>query len=277
MMRTTIALRLYAWLLIGCCTLSAPRASSQDLGNKQALLGQARQSYYNLRDRGLASFQCSTTPNWEVLLHDELKSNPDGASAAIKTLSQIRFTTSLAADNSVKLTHNDLPGQSQHMMDALRQIYGGMEQMTSGFFDTWKLFMLSPPFPEVGSQYHLEPLGSQYRLTYKDGPADVVTTMSRDFAITNLQVTTPDFNSSIQPTFTRTSQGWRLNGYEASYQSQKPEEATHLKVLMDYQDIEGLAILKNLYLSGSYGGSPFAVELAFSGCQVTKKQSTALR
>ncbi|HLW55036.1 MAG TPA: hypothetical protein VKW06_19550 [Candidatus Angelobacter sp.] len=252
------------------CSFLLPALSAQDLPNKKALVGQARDSYYNLRSQGLSSFECSITPNWQLLLQDQRKQDPAATDTAIQTLNQLRFVTTLAADDSVKLTHNDLPGQSEQMMAALKQIFGGMEQMTSGFFDTWKLFMVSRPFPDVDSQYLMESLGQQYRLSYKDGNADVVTTMARDFSISDLKVTTPDFNSSLQPTFTRTPRGWRLSGYEASYQSQKPEEATHLKVFVDYQDVQGLSVLQKLSLSGSYGGAPFAIELAFSACRVTK-------
>ncbi len=270
-MRRMSAIRLCVSLLICCWALIPALSWAQDLGNKQAILSQARQSYYNLRNEGLASFQCSVTPNWENLLQNERKQNPEGADAAIKTLSQLRFVTSLAADNSVKLTHNELSGQNKEMMDALRQIYEGMEQMASGFFDTWKLFMVGPPFPEVNSQYQLEEVGPQYRLTYKEDNADVVTTMDHNFSIANLKVTSPQFDSSIQPTFTRTTKGLVLRGYNASYQSQKPEEATQLKVLIDYQEVGGFQMLQKLNLSGTYGGAPFSVELAFSDCQVKTK------
>lgn len=281
-MRKITAIRFYLALFIACCVTAPARLSAQDMANKQVILDQARQSYYNLRSEGLASFQCGVTPNWELLLAKERKQDPAAADAAIKVLNQLHFNTSLAPDGTVKVTHNDLSGQNQQMMDALKQIYSGMEQMASGFFDTWKVFMLSPPLPEANSHYSLESVGSQYRLSYKDGTADVVTTMGRDFTVTNLQVTTPEFNSSIQPAFARTPKGLRLSAYEASYQSQKPEEATQLKVSMDYQEVDGLSMLRKLNLSGTYGGSPFAVELAFSGCQVTKsevakKQTTAAR
>jgi len=270
-MKRMSMVRLWLSFLFCCCALIPALAPAQDVPNKQAVLGQARDAYYNLRNQGLASFQCDVTPNWELLLQNERKQNPAGADTAIQTLSQIHFTTSLAADNTVKVTHNNLPGQSEDMMKALSQIYGGMEQMASGFFDTWKLFMLSAPFPEVTSEYQLQSLPTQYQLSYKEGTTDVVTTMSRDFAISNMQINNSEFTSSIQPTFTRTAQGLRLNGYEASYQSAKAEETTHLRVSIDYQDVNGLSMLQKLSLSGSYGGAPFAIELGFSGCQVTKK------
>lgn len=263
--------RKFCLVFVAGCILLPSLSHAQAVANKQAVLSQARRAYYNLRTEGLASFQCSVTPNWEMLLQKEREQNPEGAEQAIKTLNQLQFTLNLAPDSSVKLTHNDLEGQSEEMMKALKQIYEGMEQMASGFFDTWKLFMLSPPFPEVDSQYDLVSTGSQYRLSYKEGTTtDVVTTMSRDFAINNMKVTTAEFDSGIQPTFTTTPKGLLLSAYEADYQSQKPDEATHLKVHIDYNVVDGIQMLQKLSLSGTYGDTPFNVELGFSDCKVTK-------
>lgn len=270
----------FAWCAVSALfggLLLSSMAVAQDVNDKQAVLDQARQSYYNLRAHGLATVQCEIKPNWELLLENEKKQDKQAFDLALKTLSQLRFNAALAADDSVKVTHNELTGQNAKMAEALSQIYGGMEQMTSGFFDTWKLFMLNPPFPDIKSQYRLESVGQQFRLTYKEGAADVVTTMDHNYAISNLQVTTPEFNSVILPTFTRTPNGWRLSAYQAAYKSQKPEESTQLKVSVDYQDVDGLSMVQKLNLSGSYGGSPFAIELAFSGCQVTRTRSSAHR
>jgi hypothetical protein len=251
------------WIsFVFCVAVLSSLCPAQAVANKQSLLSRARQSYYNLRTEGLATFQCSIAPNWQLLLQKELEQNPDEANQAITTLSRLQFTVTLSANGVVKLAHNELTDENEKMMTALGQIYGGMEQMTSGFFDTWKLFMLSPPFPEVSSEYELQARGPQYLLTYRDGTADVATTMGRDFAISSMKITTAEFDSSIQPAFT---------DYEATYNSQKPEEATKLKVHMDYQPVNGLQMLSKLNLSGSYGGAPFAVELAFYGCKVTKK------
>lgn len=259
--------------LVAGCILLPCLARGQAVANKQAVLSQARRAYYNLRTEGLQSFECGITPNWEMLLQKEHEQNPEGVEQAIKTLSQLQFTLNLAADSSVKLTHNTLEGQSEQMMDALKQIYEGMEQMASGFFDTWKLFMLAPPFPEVDSQYDLTATGSEYRLSYKeDTTTDVVTTMSRDFAINNMKITTSEFDSAIQPAFATTPKGLILSSYEAVYQSQKPEESTHLKVHIGYNVVDGIQVPQKLSLSGSYGGAPFNVELGFSDCKVTKKQ-----
>jgi hypothetical protein len=41
-------------------------------------------------------------------------------------------------------------------------------------------------------------------------------------------------------------------------------------VQIGYQEVERLLLVQKLNLSGSYGGSPFAIELAFSDCKVTR-------
>jgi hypothetical protein len=271
-MKKLSAVRLCVFLLL-CCSLfsGAVCAQAVDAATRQSLVTQARHAYYNLRAEGLDSFECTVTPDWELLLRAERQQNPEGADAAIKTLRQLQFITRLSSDSSVKLTHNDLTGQSSEMMTALRQIYSGMEQMASGFFDTWKVFMLSPPFPAAASEYQLERVGPRYRLSYKEDSANVVTSMEKDFVINEMRISTPEFDSTIHPDFARTTQGFVLNGYEADYQSQKPEETTHLKVHMDYQEVAGLQMLKKLSLAGTYGGSNFAIDLAFDGCKVTKK------
>ncbi|HWG22320.1 MAG TPA: hypothetical protein VG225_17480 [Terracidiphilus sp.] len=266
-------------ILMGYAAVSTQAAaqaspSSRPVTDKQAVLRAATASYYNLRNEGLVSFQCDMAPNWEAELEDERKQDPEGTDAVLKTLNQLRFTVNLAADDTVKLTHNEITGQTQRMMDALSQIYGGMEQLTSGFFDTWKLFMVTSPFPAVNSEYALNDLGPRYRLTYeeKGSGSDVATMMGHDFAITTMQVTTADFDSSIQPTFGNTAKGYLFMSYVADYRSQKAEETTHLDVKMDYQQVDGLQMPQHLHLAGTYGGSPFKAEMTFSGCQVTKKQ-----
>jgi hypothetical protein len=125
----------------------------------------------------------------------------------------------------------------------------------------------------VSSKYTLESIGSQYRLFSRENAADVVTTMSKAFAICNLKVTTAAFDSSIQPSFTATPKGLVLSSYTASYKSQKPEETTQLKVSLADQAVSGMQMLQKLNLSGTYVGALFAVELTFSGCQVTKNKS----
>lgn len=268
------AVGIFCVSLLAMCLAIPVLSLAQTVANKQSVINQARQSYYNVRGEGLLGFECSLTPNWELLLQQQSQQNPEAADAALKALSNLHFMASLASGNTVKLTHNDLAGQSEKMRNALKDVYGSMEQLTSGFFDVWNMFTLDAPFPEANSDYRLEAAGTQYRLSYREGLTDVATTMGRDFAISSRKVTTPESDSSIQPTFTRTPEGFLLTAYEENYRSQKPDKTIQLKVALDYQQIEGIQMLQKLRLAGAYDGAPFAVELTFSDCKVTKRSPT---
>lgn len=250
----------------------AQQPSSAPQIDKKEVLRNARKAYYSLSGEGLAEFSCSVTPDWSSLLAAERKADPAAADRAIQTLNQLHFNAAYGQDGNVHITHNTLAGQNQQMMDAMNQIFSGMEQMTSGFFDTWKLFMISPPFPAVESEYQIDNAGTQYRLSYKeDANTQVVTTIDPDFSINQLKVTTPEFNSAIWPRFTRTPKGLLFTSYDATYFSSKPGESTQLKVSIGYQEVSGLQLVRSLDLQGSYGGSPFSVQLTFSDCTVKKR------
>ena len=268
MIRKPTAVRLFLLSLLCCC---ASLSSAQVVANKQQIISQARHGYYDLTKEGLSDFQCSVTPNWDALLAEERKNDAAGADAAVKILSQIHFTAKFGQDGKVQLTHNSVTPENAQQADAFSKAFTGMEQITSGIFDIWKLFMLNPPFPSVDSQYQLEARGPEYRLSYKEGDVDIVTTMSRDFVITDRKETAPDFDRTIQPKLTKTPKGFLFTAYDDSYQTKNPEETTLSKVLFDYQEVDGLQIIQKVNLSGSRGGSPVAVELAFSDCKVTKK------
>jgi len=188
----------------------------------------------------------------------------------INILRQLHFAVSLAPGGAVSVTHNELPASSARMASGLQDVYGGMEGMIRGFFDTWAVFVLYPPLPENGTAFQLETLGSQYRLTYDEDAAHVATTLSGDFAVTHIDTTTTSFASSIWPRFTRSPQGFVLASYNAQYQTGKPDEATQLQVLLGYQQVSGMQLVRDLKMTGTYGSEPIRAEVGFTNCRVTK-------
>ncbi|HEY6305784.1 MAG TPA: hypothetical protein VI488_04900, partial [Candidatus Angelobacter sp.] len=166
--------------------------------------------------------------------------------------------------------HTTVTPANEETAKGLDQVYGGMEQMVSGFFDTWTLFVINPPFPDAESVYQLADQGDHWQLSYKEKDTDVTTILDKKSVVRDLRVSTSEFTSSIQPQFTSTSQGFLLAGYQADYTGKSPSDKTHLQVRITYQEVNGLQLPKDLNLGGSYGGVPFQVEVAFSGCRATK-------
>jgi hypothetical protein len=255
-------------VLVCWCILAASLASAAD---KKELIKQARAAQYNLTTRGFSGAQCNIAPNWELVLQEQRKSDPSTFDAAIRILNQIQFGVSVSSTGVAKTTHNSVSATNSQVSQGLDQIYSGMEQMISGFFQTWSTFVVSYPFPEVESNYELKEEASEYRLSYKEGTADVVTTMTKDLTINEAKVTTPQFTSSIRPQFTRGAQGLLLTSYHADYEEGSVGSTVRLDVHLTYQEVNGMQFPHVLDLSGSYGNVPFQMEVTLGGCQMSKR------
>src|SRR6267142_430839 len=260
----------------------APSVTTAELSPKQRLLKDARASYYSLKTEGLKGFSCTMVPNWAALLAEQRKSDPEKIDEAIQRLKGIHFSVDVDADGAAKVGHNEITADNDAMAKGLAQVYSGMEQMTSGFFQTWAVFVVHPALPEQGTDFDLETGPSQYHLAYKEGGAKAAetepaaasgtainVTMSKLFVINSVKVAAENFTSTIQPRFAKTSKGYLLTGYDAEYQGSAGSDRTELHVDMENQAVSGFQVPQKLALKGMYNGSPFAVEVVFSGCTAT--------
>jgi len=241
---------------------------AQTAANKE-IVKQARQSYYSLKDQGLANFECTIVPDWHLLLTEQ-KLDAATVDRAVALLNKIHFSVSLVAGGEAKVTHNEISAENAEMAKGLSQLYSGMEQMTTGFFQTWSVFSMSPALPEIGGEYQLDKTGGEYRLSYKDGTADIVSLLHRDFVMSSLKTTTAEFDSTITPQFKKIAQGLLMTGYNATYTGKSAADATELQVAIDYQAVDEIQLPQKLGLKGTYGGSPFHVEVTFTGCHATR-------
>jgi hypothetical protein len=253
-----------AFALLIVCASSA--ASAGQIVRKE-IIRQARASDYSLRRSGLVEFQSTIKPNWAKISPD-VAANPE----ALRLLNGIHFSMLLDSTGKVAVSHRvDIAPPNQQAADGLSQIYGGMEQMVSGFFDTWAPFMLTSPFPDVDSEYDVISEGDGYRLSYRDGGANVVTTMSKDLLIIETKVLATDFTSSLKPHFTKSREGLLLSGYEANYQPKSGPGVIHLEVSMNYQEAAGFELPQTLRIKGNYDDSAFDIEITFVDYQVKKR------
>jgi hypothetical protein len=267
------------WAVLLCCLwgLTQPSAHGADVANKKALLGKARAASYSLKDRGLMGFQTTVNPNWRLVLKDMLATNPDQAETALKLLNGIHFTVSMDPEGAVTVTHHtDVEAPNPEAAKGFTEIYAGMEQAMTGFFDTWKPFMFTRAFPEVENAYALERTRTGYLLTYKEGETtDVATTLSKTLVITEMKVTTPAFVSVLKPTFVRSPQGLLLTGYDATYDGATDGDHVVLHVKIENLKASGQQLPDKLVLIGSSQDKPFDIELSFSDYTVQNRPAPA--
>jgi hypothetical protein len=236
---------------------------------QQEIVKRARQSYYSLRAVGLDEFQSTVKPNWESVLKEQGITDATQLNAALRLLNGLHFTMLLDKDGKVSVNHRaDVEAPNEQVRQGFQQIYTGIDQAVSGFFATWSLFMLNSPFPEAGSAFELEDLGSQYRLSYKEGTSSIVTLMSKDLIISEIKVISPDFLSIVKPQVHKTANGFVLDGYVGDYTPTSGTGVVHLDVKIANAPVNGLQLPTSLVADSILDGAPTHMELAFSEYQV---------
>jgi hypothetical protein len=265
--------RKFPVLFMVCCLcgICISTALAVDVPNKKEIIAKARQSYYNLHTQGLAGFHCDISPNLDLVVADQRKTDPAGADRSMSNLKGLRISMSLDPENNVQVTRGDLPPMDTQAASERDRIFGALQQVVTGFYQTATPFILDTAFPEVNGVYQLEDQSGQYRLSYKDGNADAVILMDKDLIMNRMDIGTPDFTAVIQPRFLKNPNGYLLSGYSGIYKSKSEGQDIKLNVQITYQDVGGLQLPQKLGVAGSNGSATFAQEVFFSGYQVTKK------
>ncbi len=262
-----------AWpLTLMCACMLATPVTFAIQTNEREIVRQATQSYYNLRRLGLVEFKANVQPNW-TLIATESRANPE----ALKLLNGLMYSVSLKSDGSVKFDHKASVPIPREQEENVRQISAGMDQTLSGFFVIWNLFMLNSPLPTVESEYQLQDRDGKYFLTYQDGEAQVGTAMTKDLAILQIDISTPEFKASMKPKFSKTPNGYVLAGYQATYDPVAGPGKATLGIQLDYQEVRGLQLPRKLIIDGSYDGSPVHLELQFNQYQLELADSAVPR
>jgi hypothetical protein len=256
-------------LLLVACSLTAMAQAQTAVPDSKKVIEDARHAYYGLRSAGLDEFRATVKPNWELILKDQIKSDPVAAQAGLKLLNGLHFSMLLDQSDKVTVTHHaDTTPSTEQQRQGFDQIYSGMDQAISGFFATWSLFMLNSPFPSPDEKYTLENLGTQYRLSYKDHSSDVVTMMGKNLIITDIKVNSAEFTSSVRPQFVHTAKGFVLTGYDADYKPTSGPGVVKLSLKIEHEPVSGLQLPSSLVMDSVMDGAPTHMELAFSEHEV---------
>ena len=263
-----------------------PGPPQQATPDKKIIVANARKAYYNLRAQGLVSFEAKMQPDFAVMLAEQEKKDPSAAAFAQRTLRALHFAVMLQPDGDidVKGTTDLTPEQAcesesdrsdcvKRVSQSFEQIFSGLQQAVKGFFQGWSVFMLTDPFPD-GDDFQLAQQPASYLLTFKDHGADVALTMGRDFQITELKVSAPDFVSTMTPQFTRTPQGYVLAAYRGQYESAaEAKDASNVKVdvKIDYQNVQALQLPARLTIDSLFNGLSSQMQLNFTDIHAKKK------
>ena len=234
-------------------------ANPQDLA-QQDIVRQARSAYYSLAKKGFNGFTATVEPNWDVILAQT------ATSANLKIFRDIKFSIIVDADGAVTVTHELGPNASKPDLEpTVNRIHSDVQRLVTGFFNTWRIFVVSSPFPET--EMKIENSGKQYRVFYTTHSGDVTITMtgdfSSDFSIKEWNLAGPTVKRTVKPQFQKTADGLLLTDYKQLFEPIGDGIKTTLDFHIDYQDFNGLKVPQKVRLNGVHGSEPVAAELVF--------------
>lgn len=220
---------------------AAPSASAPTLGlaERKEILRKAKQSYYSLKTTGFAEFRFQAVPDWDSMYKD-LHTDAVANDQLLPILKKTHFMVVVGPDGASSVSHqsDDAP-PSEEVAERIRKTTNGVDQVLTGFLHTWTGFSMAPLFPDIDSDYQVEDTGTEYRVSYKEGETDLVTTIGRDYAIKNIQVTASTMNIAMQPAWKTVKSGFLLTGYDATIKTDSGGLQT-LSVAIQYEELEGL-------------------------------------
>jgi hypothetical protein len=249
------------------CTLLPPAAFSQAVSekDKRDILQRARDSYYNLPKQGLANFSCDVVPNFGDMEAELREANPEAADNWAKEVAQIHISVTVGPDGQAKVTRSEIADEN------LKVIADDTDQMVTDFFALWSPYVVGTALPATDAEYELEDLGSEYRLSFKTGPASSVITLDKELTVGARIVTGPNVNSATWPQFTKTANGFLAASIDSDLRIPAKGGATHVAASITYQEVSGLQLPKTIREDITSGDNYDDIEVDLTGCTATKR------
>lgn len=255
---------LSASVLLACMTavVAAQQIAEPE---RSTVLVSAAKAYYNARQLGLREFACVAQPDWTLLV-----GSASDSAAGLKLLKAQHYYLKLNVDDQVELTHKSDFVPPKEFEKDLKDLFTGIQEMTTGFFAVWSAFALRNPFPEPASKCEVLSSASGYEVRCDEPSSKTVTLLTRDFSITEIRAKLLNTTVVMRPVFNKTPQGFILATYDSDADMPDGSKVkSHVEVVYDAQAAYRLP--SRIKLDGNMGGQKAKIDLILDGYQITKK------
>lgn len=254
---------LSALLLVVCLVPSVARQQSSD----QEIIREARQSSYSLKSQGLVELKCTVQPDWDSM-YAAVKVDKVGTEQLLPIMNSTHFTVLLGPDGASTISHEShVAPPNEEVAGRVRQSVDGMEQVLTGFFQTWSSFMFNSPLPEPSDKYQLEKKGEEYDLSFGQGATQVAVVLNLDLVIEEVRLTSPQLEGTLHPQWSPSDNGLLLSGYEGNYKA-AAGQPSQLSAKIAYEEVEGLSLPSTVDFTVSTAVGTIPIRLVFQDYEV---------
>jgi hypothetical protein len=248
------------------CHAAPLRAGEED---RREIVRRARQSYYSLKKQGLLEFRCSALPDWD-LTYKSVNSDKIGMEQLLPILQKTRFKVVVGPDGASTISHeSDIAPPDENVARRVRDSISGMEQVLTGFYRTWSQFVVNTLLPDENSEYTVDELDGKYLLSYKEGTAEVITTMDHDFRIEQLKVTSSQFDATFRTQWSNTEKRLLLAAYDAEIKTASASSVLSVKI--EYEETDGFELPSAIKAEVPMGEKKVPIRIAFADYETKRR------
>ena len=265
----------FSWLalLLAVAIASSPTAgqtpaqSAAKPLDKKTVLEKALQTYYNLQNQGLKSFQCVVQPDWKKFMDSQEQKPANGEDPRLAMLSPVQYSVADDDQGDPKITPvRPTGGTPDSSVDGM--VAGGQRAIL-GFFESWNSMVLASLFsPAEEDSYGFSEQPDGYKFTEIAGEQHIELSVTKDYVLTLMHVTAPGVVISINPKYTKIDKGLLLmTGYDDDINNGSQK----LSVQIQYQTIEGFQVPSKVSYIVSFSGQTVPMDLYFTKYQLPKR------
>lgn len=228
------------------------------------ILDKAARRYYDLKREGLVEFRMQVLPDWDALSKNL---NVEASAADVLPLvKQTSFSVAVGQSGATTISHQgDAAPPNEQVAQRLRQILSGVEQVLTGFFQVSALFLHGIPGIDLDKDYKIVESNGSYQINQSQDPAEVLLSMNRELAVTQLVVTKPGLMVTVHPTLSDSPKGYLLTEFDSAVKT--PSGTLDSRFVVEYQMADGFELPKALTVSMGR----IEIHFHFSGYQVKRR------
>lgn len=254
-----------AYFVLCCSVACSLSVCGQTTPQPAAVLAKARSLYYTPIDAGLKSFHCDVSFDWKDFIQKASNQPVAEDDARLKYLKTIQLSVDDELRGTGELHWNAPSPPPDSTEESVAKIRGGMQQIWSGFFQSWNGF-ITGDLLLLDAKATVERTSDGYHVAVRTGPSLAEEVFDSNLLLKTVQVTTPTLESVLSPEFTPSPGGLLVTTIASSYKQPPSTVATEVKMSIVYARVGTYQLPSELRVA--VGPANFAYHLGICTVQM---------
>ncbi len=232
--KLAIAALLLAPLLPSKTPAQAPATAATALSKARAL-------YYTPVDAGLQGFTCEVNFNWREFMQKAANAPiPDG-DPRLAYLQSIKLSIEDDLHTGGRLNWTAPGPEPDGTEDSVDKVRGGLQQLWSGFFQTWNGFVTGD-IVTLDTKSTVEQTAAGFHVRTGTSANFAEEQFDPKLLLQSVHVTTPDYDSTIAPTFLPGTRGLLVTSMRSQYRKPPASDPTEVVMQVTYAPVNSFEL-----------------------------------